>query len=66
MSIKIFYIKYFPFSCFLLGHRLTWQAYHRLEDIHGFFDYMAKTYPDICSVETIGYSIEKRPLKLLK
>ncbi|XP_037931922.1 carboxypeptidase B-like [Teleopsis dalmanni] len=51
---------------FLLGHRLTWQAYHRLDDIHGFFDYLAKTYPDICTVETIGYSIQKRPLKILK
>ncbi|KAH8251142.1 hypothetical protein KR038_009321 [Drosophila bunnanda] len=48
------------------GHRLTWQAYHRLEDIHGFIDYMAKTYPDICSTEVIGYSVEKRPLKILK
>ncbi|XP_070067373.1 uncharacterized protein [Drosophila virilis] len=48
------------------GHRLTWQAYHRLEDIHGFIDYMAKTYPDICSTETIGHSVEKRPLKILK
>ncbi|XP_034123871.1 titin [Drosophila guanche] len=48
------------------GHRLTWQAYHRLEDIHGFIDYMAKTYPDICSTEIIGYSVEKRPLKILK
>ncbi|XP_050327760.1 uncharacterized protein LOC126757901 [Bactrocera neohumeralis] len=48
------------------GHRLTWKAYHRLADIHGFFDTMAKTYPDICSVETIGYSIQKRPLKILK
>ncbi|XP_017851851.1 carboxypeptidase A4 [Drosophila busckii] len=48
------------------GHRLTWQAYHRLEDIHGFIDYMAKTYPDICTAETIGYSVEKRPLKILK
>ncbi|XP_012162318.1 uncharacterized protein LOC101461300 isoform X2 [Ceratitis capitata] len=48
------------------GHRLTWKAYHRLADIHGFFDTMAKTYPDICSVETIGYSLQKRPLKILK
>ncbi|XP_054087236.1 protein P200 isoform X2 [Zeugodacus cucurbitae] len=48
------------------GHRLTWKAYHRLDDIHGFFDTMAKTYPDICSVETIGYSLQKRPLKILK
>lgn len=29
-------------------------------------DYMAKTYPDICSTEIIGYSVEKRPLKILK
>ncbi|XP_036343963.1 carboxypeptidase B [Rhagoletis pomonella] len=48
------------------GHRLTWKAYHRLADIHDFFDVLAKTYPDICSVETIGYSLQKRPLKILK
>lgn len=55
-----------PSTLLPLGHRLTWQAYHRLEDIHGFIDYMAKTYPDICSTEVIGYSVEKRPLKILK
>jgi len=56
--IILTYLHYFtPIT----GHRLTWQAYHRLEDIHGFIDYMAKTYPDICSTEIIGYSVEKRP-----
>ncbi|XP_055911485.1 carboxypeptidase B-like [Eupeodes corollae] len=48
------------------GHRMTWKAYHRLDDIHGFVDYLAKTYPDLCTVETIGYSFQKNPLKLLK
>lgn len=45
---------------------MTWQAYHRLSDIHGYLDYLAETYPNLCSVKTIGSSIEGRPLKLLK
>lgn len=49
-----------------LGHRLTWTAYHRVADIYSFIDYMAATYPDLCSTFTIGYSVERRPLKVLK
>ncbi|XP_019868142.1 carboxypeptidase B isoform X2 [Aethina tumida] len=48
------------------GHRLTWQAYHRLNDIYGYMDYLAETYPDLCSVQTIGKSIQGRPIKVLK
>ncbi|XP_018569082.1 carboxypeptidase B-like [Anoplophora glabripennis] len=48
------------------GHRLTWQSYHRLEDIHEYLDYLAETYPKLCSVETIGHSVQRRPIKLLK
>ena len=46
------------------GHRLTWKQYHRLSDIHGFLDYLAVTYPAICSVQSIGNSHEGRPLKV--
>ncbi|CAH2093050.1 unnamed protein product [Euphydryas editha] len=48
------------------GHRMTWKQYHRLEDIHGFMDYLAKTYPKIVSVNTIGKSYEGRDLKVLR
>ncbi|KAI8439586.1 hypothetical protein MSG28_013313 [Choristoneura fumiferana] len=48
------------------GHRMTWKQYHRLEDIHGFMDYLAKTYPSIISVKTIGKSYENRDLKILR
>ncbi|XP_063829617.1 carboxypeptidase B-like [Ostrinia nubilalis] len=48
------------------GHRMNWKQYHRLEDIHGFLDYLAKTYPALVSVKTIGKSHEGRELKLLR
>ena len=43
---------------------MTWKQYHRLEDIHGFMDYLAKTYPKIISVNSIGKSHEGRDLKV--
>lgn len=48
------------------GHRMTWTAYHRLTDIHGYLDFLATTYPDLCSVRTIGKSFEGRPMKMLR
>lgn len=45
---------------------MTWNAYHRAEDINGYLDYLAKTYPEICSVQTIGFSTQNRPLKVLR
>ncbi|XP_066246867.1 carboxypeptidase B-like [Euwallacea similis] len=48
------------------GHSLTWYAYHRLEDLHGYLDYLAETYKDIVTLETIGISVNGRPIKLLK
>ncbi|XP_008556359.1 carboxypeptidase B isoform X2 [Microplitis demolitor] len=48
------------------GHRMEWSSYHRLEDIHGFLDYLADTFPDLCSVMTIGNSVEGRALKVLR
>ncbi|XP_055710873.1 carboxypeptidase B-like isoform X2 [Phlebotomus papatasi] len=48
------------------GHRMTWSAYHRLSDIHGYLEYLANTYPEICSVQSIGNSIEGRPLLVLR
>ncbi|KAL3273900.1 hypothetical protein HHI36_015324 [Cryptolaemus montrouzieri] len=48
------------------SHRLSWQAYHRLTDIHGYLDYLGETYPQICSVKTIGSSVQGRPIKMIK
>ncbi|XP_048267587.1 carboxypeptidase B isoform X1 [Bombus terrestris] len=48
------------------GHRMEWTSYHRLEDIHGYLDYLAETFPDVCSVVSIGNSVEGRPLKVLR
>ncbi|KAG7312132.1 hypothetical protein JYU34_001590 [Plutella xylostella] len=48
------------------GHKMTWKQYHRLEDIHQFMDYLAKTYPSIISVNSIGKSHEGRDLKVLR
>ncbi|KAF5296419.1 hypothetical protein FQR65_LT01406 [Abscondita terminalis] len=50
----------------LEGHNLTWEKYHRLEDIESFVDYLATRYTSICNVVTIGQSIEGRLLKVLK
>lgn len=48
------------------GHRMTWQYYHRLADIHGYLDYLTQTYPNIVSVQTIGNSVQGKPLKVVK
>lgn len=45
---------------------MTWSAFHRYSDIVGYLDYLTKTYPELCSVQTIGRSYENRPLKVLK
>lgn len=45
---------------------MTWSAFHRYSDITGYLDYLANTYPDLCSVQTIGRSHENRPLRVLK
>ncbi|GJQ72416.1 hypothetical protein Trydic_g3495 [Trypoxylus dichotomus] len=48
------------------GHRMTFNAYHRLSDIHDFLDYLAVTYPSRCKVYVIGSSVQGRPLKVLR
>ncbi|KAI4490870.1 hypothetical protein M0804_003814 [Polistes exclamans] len=48
------------------GHRMEWSSYHRLDDIYGYLDFLAQTYPDVCSVMNIGNSAEGRPLKVLR
>lgn len=45
---------------------MTWSSYHRLSDIHGYLEYLAKTYPDLCSVQEIGKSVLGKSLKVLR
>ncbi|XP_031626685.1 carboxypeptidase A2-like [Contarinia nasturtii] len=48
------------------GHALTWQAYHRFDDIYAFLKHLAKKYPKLCKVSNIGQTPEGRPLVLLR
>lgn len=45
---------------------MTWTAYHRSADILGYLEYLAKTYPELCSVQDIGHTKEGRPLRVLR
>ena len=45
---------------------MTWTAYHNLEDILQYMDFLAKSYPNLCGVKTIGRSLENRPIKVLR
>lgn len=54
------------FLIFFTGHRLTWQAYYRHDDILRYLEYLAETYPNLCTIHEIGRSYEGKPIKLLK
>jgi len=43
---------------------MEWTSYHDINDIYGYLDYLVNTYPDVCSVQSIGNSIEGQPLKV--
>lgn len=45
---------------------MTWTSYHRLADIYTYIDYLTKTYPELCSQQEIGKSLEGRALKVLR
>ncbi|XP_065220168.1 carboxypeptidase B-like [Planococcus citri] len=48
------------------GHRLTFEHYHRMADVHGFMDYLASARSSQVSVHTLGESVEGRPIKMIK
>ncbi|GBP50617.1 Carboxypeptidase B [Eumeta japonica] len=48
------------------GHLMTWKQYHRLDEIYGFLNYLAKTYPALVTVQSIGKSHQGNDLKVLK
>ncbi|EFX86826.1 hypothetical protein DAPPUDRAFT_312746 [Daphnia pulex] len=43
-------------------HRMDWTSYHRLDDIYGYLNYLADTYPNIVQLIDIGTSYENRTL----
>lgn len=45
---------------------MTWTQYHTLDDIYKYLDFLAKSYPNLCTVKSIGRSIENRELKVLR
>uniref|UniRef100_A0A0K8SZY5 Peptidase M14 domain-containing protein n=1 Tax=Lygus hesperus TaxID=30085 RepID=A0A0K8SZY5_LYGHE len=47
------------------GHKMTWKSYHSLEDIYGYLDFLAETYPSQVRVGSAGNSVEGRPIKYI-
>jgi len=47
-------------------HDMDWTSYHTLDEIYGYLDYLAQTYPDLCTLVDIGTSYEGRTMKMLK
>ncbi|KAK3917349.1 Carboxypeptidase B [Frankliniella fusca] len=48
------------------GHPLTWERFHRYNDIVKYLQWLALTYPQLASLVSIGASSEGRPLYVLK
>lgn len=48
------------------GRPITWHAYHRLNDIHRYLDFLALNNPDLCTTQVIGTSTQGRALKIIK
>lgn len=49
-----------------LGHCLTFNRYQRMADIHEYLNYLARTYPQFVQLQDIGFSVEGRPLRVIK
>lgn len=48
-----------------VGHSMTWDKYHPLEDMYSYLDYLEQTY-DFVSTESIGKTFEGRDMRLAK
>jgi Zinc carboxypeptidase len=48
-----------------ISKSMDWTSYYRLQEIYDWLDEMAASYPQYMNVTTIGYSYEKRPIKLV-
>merc|ERR1712126_92820 len=47
----------------ILGHSMTWDKYHSLEDMYSYLDYLEETY-DYVSTESIGKTFEGRDMRV--
>ena len=47
------------------AHQMTWTAYHSLDDMYTFLDFLETTY-DFVTTETIGQSFEGRDMRVAK
>lgn len=50
--------------CLFLVKLMDWKKYHRLNVIYAFIDDLERDYPAICTVTTIGKSVEGRDIKV--
>lgn len=50
----------------ILGHNLTFERYHKINDIYKYVDYIYQEYADLVEVETIGKSHEGVPLRVIR
>jgi len=50
----------------ILGHNLTFERYHKVDDIYKYIDHLSQEYPDIVEIETIGKSHENVPLRVIR
>lgn len=50
----------------ILGHNLTFERYHKINDIDKYIDYISQEYPDLVEIEIIGKSYENTPLRVIR
>ncbi|XP_057376006.1 carboxypeptidase B-like [Daphnia carinata] len=48
------------------AHNMDWTSYHRLDDIYGYLNYLAVTYPNLVELINVGTSYENRSLYLVR
>jgi len=49
-----------------LGHNLTFERYHKINDIYKYVDYISQEYPELVEIITIGKSYEGLPLRVIR
>lgn len=45
---------------------MDWNSYHRVDDIYGYLNYLADTYPRLVQLVSVGSSYEGRPLYVVR
>jgi len=45
---------------------LTFERYHKVNDIYKYIDHLSQEYPDLIEIETIGKSYEGVPLRVIR